>query len=184
MSDDLNFEDIDESIAKDIFVQDYSRTAVIKGVEFKDIANNIGEDGDLSEVLRISENGTVESFPAFHVRQVNRTQILPTAIKAWHLHFKQDELWYLPPYFHLFVGLWDLRKKSETKGLSMRIMLGGGKSQLLHIPKGVAHGYTNVSGVPVNLYYFINKYFNLKNPDERRLKWNALGDDFWTSAKE
>jgi hypothetical protein len=33
------------------------------------------------------------------------------------------------------------------------------------------------------MIYFVNQCFDATNPDERRLPWNALGDDFWDIKK-
>lgn len=108
----------------------------------------------------------------------------PGSIKAWHLHFKQDFVWYISPFDHLFVGLWDLRKNSKTKGKTMRIVLGFGKSELLFIPKGVAQGSSVFQSNPLDLYVFVNKKFNINHPDEKRLPWDSLGEDFWKAKKD
>lgn len=59
--------------------------------------------------------------------------------------------------------------------------MGGGVSELLHIPYGVAHGSYVISDRPVDLYVFVSQRFNIKNPDEKRMPWNSLGDGFWTN---
>ncbi len=61
----------------------------------------------------------------------------------------------------------------------MRLILGAGKAQLLLIPRGVAHGCANIGAVPSTIVYYVNQQFNLADPDERRLPWNILGEDFW-----
>ena len=97
---------------------------------------------------------------------------------------KQDDVFYLPPSDSLLVGLWDLRKSSPTNGVSMKITLGAGQSSLLFIPKGVAHGMINISGKDIDLFYFVNALFDPKNPDERRLSWDSLGEEFWTPSRD
>lgn len=178
----LSKQDIDGKVRGKLFVQDYSKKPAIDGVKIVEIRNMVGEDGDFSELLRLS-NGEIEGFPGFHLAQINRSNMLPNAIKAWHLHYKQDEIQTVNPSDHLIVGLWDTRDKSSTKGVSMKLVLGGGKSHLVFIPKGVAHGYMNVSRKPATILYFVDQQFTMDDPDELRLPWDSL-KDFWELSKE
>lgn len=180
----LSLADIDKKIRSEIFPPDYSPIPTIKNVFFVELKNYIEEDGDFSEIVRIGKNGELEKVPKFKLAQLNRTKLNPGTIKAWHLHLKQDVLWYLNPVDYLFVGLWDIRKNSETVGLRMRVVLGEGKSQLLFIPRGVAHGSANFTTRPVYLHYFTNRTFEVKNPDEKRIRWDISGADFWTPVRE
>lgn len=175
----LNKDDIIEKYRKEIEVQDYSKKPQIDGVVITELKNFIAEDGFLCEVVRIKDDSKVENFDNFSVKQINISKVMPGAIKAWHLHFKQDDLWYIPPDGVLTVGLVDLRKGSNTEGCSTKLILGGGKSYLLYIPAGVAHGYANKTTTSAYVFYLVNEQFDIKNPDERRLPWNIFGADFW-----
>ena len=179
----LPFELLPEMVNQ-VFQQDYSNHPEIEGVKTIDISNFLSDEGDFSELFRLDEKGHLEMFPDFQLRQINRTLLFANSIKAWHVHAKQDEIWYLPPQHHLVVGLWDLRKNSSTANVKRKIILGGGSSRAIFIPKGVAHGSANFSSLPVQLYYFVNLQFNQKNPDEMRLHWDALGADFWTPERD
>ncbi len=170
--------------AKDkVFVQDYSKKTLIDGVKIVEIKNMVGEDGDLSELLRLSENGEAEGFPGFHVRQINRSKMLPNIVKAWHLHYKQEEIQTVRPEDHLIFGLWDVREGSPTKNVTMKFAVGGGKAALLYIPKGVAHGYMNVLHKSVTVVYFVSEQFDINSPDENRLPWDSL-PGFWEPTHE
>src|SRR3989344_43631 len=127
MPDNLTLDDIDEKNRGNIYVQDYSSKPTIEEVKIIPIENFISDDGDFSEIIRM-ENGRIEGIDGFELKQVNRSKLLPGAIKGWHLHFSQDDVFYLPPSDSLLVGLWDLRKDSRTNGVSMKITLGGGQS--------------------------------------------------------
>ncbi|MBV9851097.1 MAG: dTDP-4-dehydrorhamnose 3,5-epimerase, partial [Armatimonadetes bacterium] len=48
-----------------------------------------------------------------------------------------------------------------------------------YIPRGVAHGGANVGLVPATILYYVNQRFDISDPDERRLPWDILGEDFW-----
>lgn len=170
------------------FVQDYTSAPIIDGVKVIELKNHIGEGGDFSELMRVTSNGEMESVPGFNLRQVNRSSMLPGTVKAWHFHLSQEDVWYVPPSGNLLVGLWDLRKNSTTSDVKMRLTLGAGTSRLLLIPRGVAHGAANLSMNPVELFYFMNQQFDIKNPDEHRLPWDAAGRDekgkgFWMWEK-
>lgn len=184
MSSNLDLKDLDEKVRDKVYVQDYNNKIVIEGIKIVEVKNNLGEDSDFSEVMRFNDQGESVVFPGFKIRQINRTKLLPHSIKAWHLHLKQDEIWFVLPRFQILACLWDLRKNSPTKGQTMRIPLGGGISQLLFIPKGVAHGSLNISEETASMLYFVDHEFDPKNPDEQRLNWDSLGADFWKPKRD
>ena len=170
--------------ASKVFAQDYSPATKIDGVQLIDIRTFNADEGDFSEVFRLTDHGTLEVLPTFQLRQVNRTHLFHGSVKAWHIHLLQDEIWYLPPQYHLVVGLWDLRAGSPTENKTQKVILGGGTSRALLIPKGVAHGSANFSGKTVQLLYFVNQVFNQASPDEHRLHWDANGADFWKPERD
>lgn len=180
----LTLQDIDKKVHSIISDRNYSPKPIIQGVKLIHLERHTEEDGDFCEILRVSEKGAVEQMPAFKIAQLNRSKHNPSIVKAWHLQLRQDMLWYVSSTDHLFVGLWDIRSSSKTKGKTMRIVLGGGNSTLLFIPRGVAHGSANFIDRTVDLYYVTNKHFNPKQSDEKRLPWDFLGADFWTPSKE
>jgi dTDP-4-dehydrorhamnose 3,5-epimerase len=65
----------------------------------------------------------------------------------------------------------------------MRFVLGAGRAQALYIPRGVAHGLANIWTQPANMIYLVNQLFDPENPDEHRLPWDVLGNDFWEIKK-
>src|SRR3990167_8083651 len=108
-------------------IQDYSKKPQIAGVEVIELKNFVSEDGFLVEVSRINDQGKVEGLADFQLKQINFTKVLPRSIKAWHLHYNQDDLWYIPPDGQLTIGLADLREDSPTKEVKIKLVLGGGK---------------------------------------------------------
>ncbi len=180
----LSIEDILVRLKQEIYVQDYSKKKLIEGVKIVDVKKFVGEDGTFEELTRINEQGNMEEFPDFKIKQINRSKLLPGSIKAWHLHYKQEDVWYVPPEDHMILGMWDLRNDSDTKDIKMKVVLGNGTSKLVYVPRGVAHGVVNVSKKPGTIWYFVNGQFNFADPDEKRLKWDAAGADFWEIKKE
>jgi dTDP-4-dehydrorhamnose 3,5-epimerase len=175
----LSKKDIIQEYRSLIGIQDYSEKKKIEGVEIYELKNFVGEDGFLCEIVRLNKGGYLEAIKDFKVLQINYSEAFPGVIKAWHLHLSQEDLWYVSPNQTVLVGLYDLRKDSPTRKIFMRFALGGGKSQLLYIPRGVAHGYANLTDQPISLIYFVNQKFDPASPDEYRLPWDLLGEDFW-----
>ncbi len=180
---DLTLNDIVTELQKKVFVQDYSKKEMIEGVRVVEVKRMAGEDGTFEDLLRLNETGHMELFPEIQVRQINRSKLLPGSIKAWHLHFKQEDVWYIAPDDHMIVGLWDTREGSTTRGKTQKIVMGNGTSKLVLVPRGVAHGVVNIASKPGSIFYFVNSQFNLAEADERRFKWDALGADFWEVEK-
>lgn len=180
----LSIDDVLVRLKQEIYDQDYSKKKVINGVKVVEIKKFVGEDGVFEELTRVNDNGAMKEFPDFKIKQVNRSKLLSGSIKAWHLHYKQEDVWYVSPEDHMILGLWDLRNDSDTKDTRMKIVLGNGTSKLVYVPRGVAHGVVNVSKKSGTILYFVNEQFNPTDPDEKRLKWDAVGSDFWEIAKE
>lgn len=184
MSRSLSLDDIDKSTRNKIVTRNYNQKSMIMGVRLIEITNNVEEDGDFSELFRLDSKGELLSISGFKLAQLNRTKLNPQSIKAWHLHLKQDVVWYIAPSDTLQVGIWDIRKNSKTKGQKMKIILGGGNSHLLFIPKGVAHGSYNNQTTSIHLYYLTNTMFDSKNPDEKRIEEDYDETEFWTKTSD
>lgn len=179
----LNKDAIGSDYAKSLSIQDYSRKPVIDGVQIINLNLFIDDGGHLSEIVRFDENGNLQALPEFKVRQSTYSQMLPGVIKAFHLHYNQEDVWFILPDSRVLVGLFDARKDSPTYNKTMRFVLGAGRAQILYIPRGVAHGLANPWQKPSNMIYFVNQCFDANDPDEHRLPWDSLGADFWEMRK-
>jgi dTDP-4-dehydrorhamnose 3,5-epimerase len=173
-----------ETAKNALYTQDYGPKSMIEGVKLFPLKNMVGEDGDFAEVLRFSQNGALELVPEFTIAQINHSTQFPGAVKAWHVHFKQNEIWFIPPQSHFLVGLWDVRQDSATADVTMRVPMGGGGAKLLFIPKGVAHGAINHSKETATIIYFVDQTFNSEDPDEHRIPWDTKGADFWDAQRD
>lgn len=169
----------DSKYALKVFDQSYASKPSIEGVEIIPMPFQSDDGGNFSELARIT-NGQVEGTKhPFEARQISISVLTPGTIKAFHLHNDQDDIWYTLPYERLLVNLHDVRKKSPTFDVHMRLILGAGKNLVLRIPKGVAHGVANVYNKEMMLFYITNQQFDLKKPDEHRLPWDIFGKDIW-----
>lgn len=162
-------------------LQDYGKQPVIEGVKIIELKMFVDDGGNFMEVCRLNDKGGLIDLPDFKVLQANYSVVLPSAIKAFHFHKKQEDVWFVPPSERIVVGLFDIRDSSPTEHVLMRLTLGGGKAQLLYIPRGVAHGNANPYKNPMHTIYFVNQHFNPE--DEFRLPWDVLGKEFWEIEK-
>lgn len=174
---------IGREYANELSVQDYSKKPVIDGVQIINLNLFVDDGGALAEIARFDENGALQLFPEFKVRQATFSQVLPGVIKAFHLHYNQEDLWFILPDQRILVGLFDARKESPTYQKTMRFVLGAGRAQALYLPRGVAHGLANIWQNPSSMIYFVNQCFDVNQPDEHRLPWDTLGADFWEIRK-
>jgi dTDP-4-dehydrorhamnose 3,5-epimerase len=171
--------------AKRVFgVQDYSPKPQIAGVETVELRRHTDEGGSMTELGRFT-GGVPEAFPGFTLRQVNYSEIEAGAIKAFHLHRAQTDIWYVPPGDKLLLVLIDVRSGSPTEGVKMRRVLGDGASRLVRIPPGVAHGVRNLAQARGRIIYFTDTHFS-PDPelcDDGRLPWDYAGADVWEVAR-
>ena len=174
----LGLGDIREDIRENVSRQEYGGMSQIDGVQLLPLQTFAEDGGTFTELGRLAA-GALAGLAGFEVRQINCSLMAAGAIKAWHLHFNQEDVWFVPPSQSLLVGLWDVREDSPTSGGTMRFALGRGRSQLLYIPRGVAHGAANLGTGDAFLIYFVNRQFDAEDPDERRLPYDAVGKDFW-----
>ncbi|MDR3707945.1 MAG: dTDP-4-dehydrorhamnose 3,5-epimerase family protein [Capsulimonadaceae bacterium] len=179
MKNKLTLADFGSDFEQLITTQSYDKPPQIEGVRVIDLRLMVDDGGSFAEVVRLNETGSLEAFPEFQVRQTSFSTVLPGAIKAFHLHFNQEDVWFVPPYDRLLIGLVDVRKTSPTYKASMRFVLGGGRAKLMYVPRGVAHGCANIWDKASSVFYFVNQQFDITNPDERRLSHTIVPDDFW-----
>lgn len=179
----LTKDSIGHDFAAELSVQDYSKKPAIEGVQIINLNLFVDDGGSLAEIVRFDDNGCLQIIPEFKVKQSTYSQVLPGVIKAFHLHYNQEDVWFIMPYDRLLVGLFDARKDSPTYKKTMRFVLGAGRAQALYLPRGVAHGLANVWQKPASMIYFVNQCFDPNQPDEMRLPWDTLGADFWEIRK-
>jgi dTDP-4-dehydrorhamnose 3,5-epimerase len=165
-------------------LQSYGLLPTIEGVRVVELRRHGDDGGSMTELARFVD-GRAEALPEFTVRQVNYSEMAPGAIKAFHLHQRQTDVWYVPPTDRLLVVLLDVRTGSRTEGTRMRVMLGNGASRLLVIPPGVAHGVRNLGMEPGRIIYFTDLHFSAEPSacDEGRLPWDFGGADVWEITK-
>jgi len=134
--------DLTDAAKRAYTLQDYSPAPAIDGVEVAELKRFTDDGGSFVELGRLSR-GLHATFPGFEVKQINYSEMEPGAIKAFHLHQRQTDVWFVPPGDKLLLVLLDLREGSSTRDVRRRMVLGDGASRLVLIPPGVAHGVKN-----------------------------------------
>ena len=165
-------------------VQQYGAAPAIDGVQLIELKRFTDDGGAFTELGRLTGGG-LDGVDGFTVRQINYSEVEPGVIKAFHVHARQTDVWYVPPSDRMLIGLVDVRQGSPTEGMVRRLMLGAGASRLLRIPPGVAHGARNLGTATGRIIYFVDLQFS-PDPascDEGRLPWDYAGAEIWEPVR-
>ena len=165
-------------------LQAYGPAPTIHGVALVPLGRHADDGGSLTELIRLTD-GRAEGLDAFTIRQVNFSELAPGTIKAFHLHVRQTDVWYVPPADRMLIVLIDTRQGSPSEGTRMRLVLGDGASRLLRIPPGVAHGVKNLAATRGRIIYLVDTHFSPDpdTSDEGRLPWDFAGIDVWEPTR-
>jgi dTDP-4-dehydrorhamnose 3,5-epimerase len=164
--------------------QDYSGRPAIQGVEVVELKRFNDDGGAITELGRLTA-GLHGQLPGFECRQINYSEMEPSAVKAFHMHHRQTDVWYVPPCDKLLLVLHDARKGSPSENVTLRVVLGDGKDRLVRIPPGVAHGARNLAQSRGRIIYMVDVHFSPKSGecDEGRLPWDFLGAEVWEMVR-
>jgi len=104
---------------------------MIEGVVSKNLDTHRDERGFFREIIRVKDDFFEEGFG-----QWSHSLMYPGVIKAWHIHQKQTDWWYVGTGV-LKVVLYDNRSESSTYRQTMELMLGDNHdATVLKIPPG------------------------------------------------
>jgi len=139
---------------------------MIEGVVLKQLRVIPDERGRLMEILRCDES-LYEKFG-----QVYMTTTYPGVVKAWHFHKKQDDNAAVIRGM-LKIVLYDDRHGSRTCGELNEFFLGEHNPALVHIPKGVYHGWKCIGSHEAFVVNCVTEPYNREEPDEFRLPFDT-----------
>ena len=146
---------------------------LIEGVKVQPFAMWPDDRGYFLEVARIGQ-GLVKDYP-FETTQVSAALTYPGAIKAFHHHKHQTDVWAVVQ--GLFqVALVDLRPDSPTFGVKNTLYVGQMRPWQILIPPGVGHGYKVIGVTPAMLVYLTDRLYN--PADEGRIPYNEPGINY------
>src|SRR2546428_14182988 len=103
----------------------------IEGVVLKELVTHADERGFFREVIRESD----EFFDNFG--QWSHSLMYPRTAKAWHIHQRQTDWWYV--IGALKAAVYDTRDDSPSTRQLMEFLMGDGKPCCLKSTPGVAH---------------------------------------------
>ena len=83
-------------------IQSYGPAPTIEGVEIVELKRFADDGGSMTELGRLT-SGHPQAFRGFEVRQINYSEVEPGAIKAFHLHQRQTDIWFVPPSDRMLV---------------------------------------------------------------------------------
>jgi dTDP-4-dehydrorhamnose 3,5-epimerase len=166
-------------------VQEYGAGQAIEGVGTIDLRRFRDDGGSMVELLRFAETRPA-GLEGFEPAQINYSTIQPGSIKAFHVHLRQTDVWFVPPEDRVLLVLVDVREGVSTSGRHVRTLLGDGRAELVRIPPGVAHGCRNLGRRPARVIYFSDLAFSPdpEQCDEGRLPWDFVGAEVWEVARE
>ena len=137
---------------------------MIEGTVLEDLVTHTDERGFFREIIRVTDEFFAEGFG-----QWSHSLMYPGVIKAWHIHKKQIDWWYVCNGL-LKVALHDTRPDSPSYRETMEFLMGDDQpARLVRIPPGVAHGCKCLSG-PANLFYVTSSVYD--PDDEGRIAYD------------
>ena len=165
--------------------QDYARRPPIDGVAVHELKRFHDDGGSMTELSRFT-GGRPDALTGFDLAQLNYSVLEPGVLKAFHVHRRQTDVWFVPPEDRVLLVLADVRAGSATERVVMKLVLGDGASILVRIPPGVAHGCKNIGPAPARIVYMTDVSFDPApgSTDEGRLPWDLLGAEIWEPAKD
>lgn len=146
---------------------------LITGVTVSPFAIWPDDRGYFLEVARIGQ-GLVKDYPPA-TTQVSAALTYPGAIKAFHHHKVQTDVWAVVQGMFQ-VALVDLRPDSPTFGVKNTLYVGQMRPWQILIPPGVGHGYKVIGVTPAMLVYLTDRLYN--PADEGRIAHDEPGINY------
>ena len=125
-------------------IQSYGPAPTIEGVQIVELKRFSDDGGSMTELARLTDGHPAGVRAASPFARSSYSEVEPGAIKAFHLHQRQTDIWYVPPSDRMLVVLVDVRRGLEDRGDAHASHSGRGGSRMVRIPPGVAHGVCNL----------------------------------------
>ena len=91
-------------------LQDYSPKPEIDGLELIELRRFNDDGGAMTELGRL-DGGQLRGVEGFQACQVNYSSMEPQVIKAFHLHRRQTDVWFVPPTDKILLVVADVRDR-------------------------------------------------------------------------
>lgn len=140
---------------------------LIEGVRLERLSVWPDDRGYFLELVRMGQ-GLSKDFPQ-ESTQVSTALSYPGAIKAFHYHRFQTDLWF-PVAGMLQVALVDLRPAARTFAARNTLYVGSLRPWQILVPPGIAHGCKVIGAGPATLVYVTDRYYS--PDDEGRIPYD------------
>jgi dTDP-4-dehydrorhamnose 3,5-epimerase len=149
---------------------------MIQDVVYHPLTRHDDERGFFEEIIKNTDGFFSEGFA-----QLSHSHMHDGVVKAWHIHKKQIDWWYVVGG-EIKAVLYDARPTSKTHKQVEEYLLGGDHAPaVLKIPPGVAHGLKVLAG-PADLVYVTSSVYS--PAEEGRIPYDdvTIGYD-WVQGK-
>ena len=136
---------------------------LILGVEVRELANVLMENGSLTEIFRDDWR------PGDVARHVFQRLLPPGKVSAWHAHAATVDRLFCG-YGTVRITLYDGRANSPTHGRANIFRTGRERPQLITIPPGVWHAVVNIGAADALLINAASQPYDHSRPDH----WRAV----------
>ena len=142
---------------------------MLSGVRIFDPKKNVDERGYFAEILR---QDWKELLGEDNLVQANLSFTYPGMIRAWHRHNRGQVDYFIVLKGSIKICAYDDNPTSPTKGQIDEIVASGERLQVVRIPGHYWHGTKTLGDRPSLTAYWVNRLYDVKNPDEERRPWN------------
>lgn len=142
---------------------------MLPGVKTFDLKRNVDERGSFSEILREDWR---ELLGDDRIVQANLSFTYPGMIRAWHRHSRGQVDYFVVLNGSLKICAYDDKQGSSTKGHLDEIVASSDRPQVVRIPGHYWHGTKTLGDKPSLTVYYVNRLYDVNNPDEERRPWN------------
>ena len=142
---------------------------MLAGVRTYDLRKNIDERGFFAEIIRQDWKELLEDDT---IVQANLSFSYPGMIRAWHRHNRGQVDYFIVLRGSMKICAYDDRQGSSTKGQLDEIVTSEDRLQVVRIPGFYWHGTKALGNMPSLTVYWVNRFYDAKNPDEERRDWN------------
>lgn len=160
---------IEELLAKQSAVDEAGRQRFcsIDGVKFRPTRPVAHEDGNVSEVARVSWD--IIEAP---IVQVHLTTTLVGRVRAWGLHQHGTDRLFVVSGLIKF-AVFDGRVASPTFGKVSELMVGEKNPGLLTIASHLYHGWKNIGTTEAVIINMPDRMYDYDSPDALDLPWDS-----------
>ena len=136
---------------------------MLQGIIVKQLETFADERGFFTEIFKSSRKEIFQD----EIVQANMSITYPGIVRAWHKHERGQV-----DYFVIIKGAAKICAYDDKSKELNEITSTGNNLQLVRIPGHYWHGVKSIGSESSDLIYFVNKHYDLNNPDEVRRPWN------------